>query len=196
MSSIDKKVDDVNDIPEYIQNQFENSVNLGECKKAEITYEELRSAYSTDKENLTKNLLRVLYGNDDEDMVKFQCIKECNDVLFAKINDTIDQVNFADIKPMVLKDLGRFVDNTLHRFDPGHKMWKYSEVEGDYTEEEMVIVEQLPEYFDKPRNNAKVKRALYEAIKSIKLDDVEQTDIQSDEQETEQSDIQLDKEEE
>jgi hypothetical protein len=151
----------------YIEGQFANSISLGDCKDAQLTYEELKEAYTIDKDQLTQNLFRVLYGNDDPDMEKYQCIKEYDNTLFAKIDDKIQPVNFKDVKPNILTDLHRFVDNTLQRFDPSHKMWKYSNIEGHYTTEDMAIIEQIKSYTEKPRNNASVKNALYSSIKSI-----------------------------
>lgn len=159
-----ESIDNSIEIPEYIQLQFKDSNNLGDCKLAQLTYEELQSAYTSDSFELSKNLLRVLYGNDDPDMIKFQCIKECNGVLFAKIDGKVAQVDFDDIKPLVLKDLHAFTINTLERFDPSRKMWKYSITDGTYTAEEMVIVEQLPDYFDKTPD---AKLALYGATVKI-----------------------------
>lgn len=140
-----------------------NIANIESLQNHNMTIDEVRNNHSTDILKLVTNIFKHQYNSSDDDLKNNKCIKVINNSKYiVKTNDMAKEVNFMDIREIILNNFKKLVENTEDRFYPTKSRIEKS---ADFIAEEIInMYRNSVNFTHNLRNNGLVNKALNNAV--------------------------------
>lgn len=140
-----------------------NISNIESLQNHNMTFDEVKNNHSTDILKLVTNIFKHQYNSTDDELKNNKCIKSIkNSKYIVKTNNADKEVNFMDIREIILNNFRKLIENTEDRFYPTESRIEKS---ADFLAEEIInMYRNSVNFTHNLRNNGLVNKALSRAV--------------------------------
>lgn len=140
-----------------------NISNIESLQNHNMTFDEVKNNHSTDVLKLVTNIFKHQYNSSADDLKNNKCIKSINNSKYiVKTNNADKEVNFMDIREIILNNFKKLIENTEDRFYPTESRIEKS---ADFLAEEIInMYRNSVNFTHNLRNNGLVNKALNRAV--------------------------------